>query len=367
MNLKLSAEQAEEMILTKLSHNFGVSQKDATDEHFYKAVVLVIKDLLTSEYSDFSHKAVQQGKKTVYYLCMEFLMGRSLKNNLYNLKLEETFSTALKHLGVKLDSVYEQEPDAGLGNGGLGRLAACFLDALASQSYPSMGYSLRYEYGIFSQKLIDGWQTEMPDFWLPGGGVWLQDHPEKAITVKFNGHVVEEWKDGFHKVDIVDSYNVVAIPYDLMVAGHDGKGVSRLRLWAAKSNAFDMQLFNDGDYLRAIEQNAMAESITKVLYPGDNHPEGKSLRLNQQYFLVSATIHDIINRHLRNYQTLDNLPDYVAIHLNDTHPVLAVPELMRILMDECGYEWDKAWDLTSRTIAYTNHTVMKEALECWEE
>ena len=367
MNLKLSAEQAEEMILTKLSHNFGVSQKDATDEHFYKAVVLVIKDLLTSEYSDFTHKAVQQGKKTVYYLCMEFLMGRSLKNNLCNLKLEETFSTALKHLGVKLDSVYEQEPDAGLGNGGLGRLAACFLDALASQSYPSMGYSLRYEYGIFSQKLIDGWQTEMPDFWLPGGGVWLQDHPEKAITVKFNGHVVEEWKDGFHKVDIVDSYNVVAIPYDLMVAGYDGKGVSRLRLWAAKSNAFDMQLFNDGDYLRAIEQNAMAESITKVLYPGDNHPEGKSLRLNQQYFLVSATIHDIINRHLRNYQTLDNLPDYVAIHLNDTHPVLAVPELMRILMDECGYEWDKAWDLTSRTIAYTNHTVMKEALECWEE
>ncbi len=367
MNYNLTAKQAEELILKKLSHNFGVSQKDATDEHFYKAVVLVIKDLLTAGYSEFSHKAVQQGKKTVYYLCMEFLMGRSLKNNLYNLKLEETFNTALKNLGVKLDSVYEQEPDAGLGNGGLGRLAACFLDALASQSYPSMGYSLRYEYGIFSQKLIDGWQTEMPDFWLPGGGVWLQDHPEKAITIKFNGKVIEEWKDGLHNVDIVDSYNVVAVPYDLMVAGHDGKGVSRLRLWAAKSNDFDMQLFNDGDYLRAIEQNAMAESITKVLYPGDNHPEGKSLRLNQQYFLVSATIQDIINRHLRNYQTLDNLPDMVTIHLNDTHPVLAVPELMRILMDECGYEWDKAWDLTSRTIAYTNHTVMKEALECWEE
>lgn len=230
-----------------------------------------------------------------------------------------------------------------------------------------MGYSLRYEYGIFSQKLIDGWQTEMPDFWLPGGSVWLQDHPEKAITIKFNGRVVDEWKDGLHKVDIVDSYDVVAIPYDMMVAGNDGKGVSRLRLWAAKSNDFDMQLFNDGAYLRAIEQNAMAESITKVLYPGDNHPEGKSLRLNQQYFLVSATIQDIINRHLRNYNTLDNLPELVTIHLNDTHPVLAVPELMRILMDECGYEWDRAWDIVSRTIAYTNHTVMKEALECWEE
>ena len=367
MDYKLTPKQAEELILTKLSHNFGVSQKDATDEHYYKAVVLVVKDLLTSGYTEFSHKAVQQGKKTVYYLCMEFLMGRSLKNNLSNLGLEGTINTALKNLGVKLDNIYEQEPDAGLGNGGLGRLAACFLDALASQAYPSMGYSLRYEYGIFSQKLIDGWQTEMPDFWLPGGSVWLQDHPEKAITIKFNGRVVDEWKDGLHKVDIVDSYDVVAIPYDMMVAGNDGKGVSRLRLWAAKSNDFDMQLFNDGAYLRAIEQNAMAESITKVLYPGDNHPEGKSLRLNQQYFLVSATIQDIINRHLRNYHTLDNLPELVTIHLNDTHPVLAVPELMRILMDECGYEWDRAWDIVSRTIAYTNHTVMKEALECWEE
>lgn len=367
MNYKLTPQQAEELILTKLSHNFGVSQNDATDEHFYKAVVLVIKDLLATGYTEFSRKAVEQNKKTVYYLCMEFLMGRSLKNNLFNLGLEGTFATALKNMGVKLDNVYEQEPDAGLGNGGLGRLAACFLDALASQAYPSMGYSLRYEYGIFSQKLIDGWQTEMPDFWLPGGSVWLQDHPEKALTIKFNGKVVEEWKDGLHKVDIVDSYNVVAIPYDIMVAGNDGKGISRLRLWAAKSNDFDMQLFNDGDYLRAIEQNAMAESITKVLYPGDNHPEGKSLRLNQQYFLVSATIQDIINRHLRNYHTLDNLPDLVTIHLNDTHPVLAVPELMRILMDECGYGWDRAWDIVSRTIAYTNHTVMKEALECWDE
>lgn len=367
MDYKLTPKQAEELILTKLSHNFGVSKKDATDEHYYKAVVLVVKDLLTSGYAEFSNKAVEQKKKTVYYLCMEFLMGRSLKNNLSNLGLEGAISTALKNLGVKLENVYEQEPDAGLGNGGLGRLAACFLDALASQAYPSMGYSLRYEYGIFSQKLIDGWQTEMPDFWLPGGSVWLQDHPEKAITIKFNGRVVDEWKDGLHKVDIVDSYNVVAIPYDMMVAGNDGKGVSRLRLWAAKSNNFDMQLFNDGDYLRAIEQNAMAESITKVLYPGDNHPEGKSLRLNQQYFLVSATIQDIINRHLRNYHTLDNLPELVTIHLNDTHPVLAVPELMRILMDDCGYEWDRAWDIVSRTIAYTNHTVMKEALECWEE
>lgn len=367
MDYKLTVKQAQDLIITKLRHNFGVSKKDATDEHFYKAVVLVIKDLLTTGYSEFSHKAVEQGKKTVYYLCMEFLMGRSLKNCLFNLGLENTFSTALKNMGAKLDKIYEQEPDAGLGNGGLGRLAACFLDALATQQYPSMGYSLRYEYGIFSQKLIDGWQTEMPDFWLPGGSVWLQDHPEKALTIKFNGRVIEEWKDGLHRVDIVDSYNVVAIPYDIMIAGHDGKGVSRLRLWAAKSNDFDMKSFNDGDYMRAIEQDAMAESITKVLYPGDNHPEGKSLRLNQQYFLVSATMQDIINRHLRNYQTLDNLPTMVTIHLNDTHPVLAVPELMRILMDDCGYDWDRTWDIVTHTIAYTNHTVMKEALECWEE
>ena len=363
----LTAKQIVEKINQKLIDVFHVTPEEATNEHYYKAITLICRDLMSSDYTDFTAQANKEGKKTVYYLCMEFLMGRSLKNNLSNLGLEENVQSALKEYGVSLEKVYDMEPDAGLGNGGLGRLAACFLDGLASQGYPAMGYSLRYEYGIFNQKLIDGWQTELPDFWLPGGSVWLHAHPEKAVEISFNGTMIEDWIDGNHKVEMVNDTKVLAVPYDMLVAGADGKGVSRLRLWAADSKDFNMQLFNDGEYLRAVEQKAMAESITKVLYPGDNHTEGKSLRLNQQYFLVSATVQDIIKRHLRVYKTLDNLPDKVAIHLNDTHPVLAVPELMRILLDECGYRWDDAWNIVNRTIAYTNHTVMKEALECWSE
>lgn len=364
---KFTVKETVEKIRQTLETVFHVTPEEATDEHYYKAVTLICRSMMHDDYTDFTNQANNEGKKTVYYLCMEFLMGRSLKNNLSNMGFEETVESALKEYGVNIDKVYDMEPDAGLGNGGLGRLAACFLDGLASQGYPAMGYSLRYEYGIFNQKLVDGWQTELPDFWLPGGSVWLHAHPEKAVEISFNGNMIEDWIDGNHKVEMVNDTKVLAIPYDMLVAGADGKGVSRLRLWAADSKDFDMQLFNDGEYLRAVEQKAMAESITKVLYPGDNHTEGKSLRLNQQYFLVSATIQDIIKRHLRVYKTLDNLADKVAIHMNDTHPVLAVPELMRILLDECGYRWDDAWSIVSRTIAYTNHTVMKEALECWSE
>lgn len=354
------------MIVSKLSHNFGVIPTEATDEHYYKAIALILRDMMSHEYAAFTNAAESQNKKTVYYLCMEFLMGRSLKNTLYNLGLTDVMTKALQGLNIKIENIYEQEPDAGLGNGGLGRLAACFLDGLATQDYPAMGYSLRYEFGIFRQKLVDGWQTELPDRWLPGGQVWLQSHPEKSVKVLFDGRIEENWTDGYHSVNHVDATAIEAVPYDMMVAGYGGKGVSRLRLWAAKSNDFDMKLFNGGEYIRAMEQNAMAEVITKVLYPEDNHAEGKSLRLNQQYFLVSATIQDIVRRHLRIYGTLDNFPELVAIHLNDTHPVLAIPELMRILLDECGYSWDSAWDIVTRSIAYTNHTVMAEALECWQ-
>lgn len=365
MNYNLTVKEISDKIGAKLSHNFGVSPEEATYEHFYKASVLVCRDLMSEGYKEFTNKANEQGKKQVYYLCMEFLMGRSLKNNIFNLGLEDTLKKALDGYGISLDKVYEQEPDAGLGNGGLGRLAACFLDGLASQAYPSMGYSLRYEYGIFSQKLIDGWQTELPDFWLPGGGVWLHAHPEKAVEVSFNGKVKEFWIGGNHSVEIEGATKIIAIPYDMMVSGYSGKGISRLRLWAAESKSFDMDAFNGGDYVRAMEQKAMSEAITKVLYPGDNHPEGKSLRLTQQYFLVSATVQDIVNRHLRVYKTMENFAEKVTLHLNDTHPVLAIPELMRILLDECGYSWDKAWDIVTNSVAYTNHTVMKEALECW--
>ena len=367
MNYKLSPSEIRKLIIAKLSHNFGVDPAEASDEHYYKAVVVIVRDLLSQGRKEFINKAEKQNRKQIYYLCMEFLMGRSLKNNLYNLGLENTVKSALLSMGIKLENIYEQEPDAGLGNGGLGRLAACFLDGLATCGYPAMGYCLRYEYGIFSQKLIDGWQTELPDFWLPGGSVWLQCHAEKSITVLFNGELKESWDGNYHSVELINATKVTAVPYDMMVAGKNGKGVSRLRLWAAESPEFDMKLFNDGDYMRAMEQNAMAEVITKVLYPEDNHSEGKSLRLSQQYFLVSATVQDIIHRHLRTYGTLDNLPDLVAIHLNDTHPVLAISELMRIILDECGYDWDEAWDLVTRTVAYTNHTVMAEALECWSQ
>ncbi len=366
MKKTLTPSEARDMIVSKLSHNFGVIPTEATDEHYYKAIALILRDMMSHEYAAFTNAAESQNKKTVYYLCMEFLMGRSLKNTLYNLGLTDVMTKALQGLNIKIENIYEQEPDAGLGNGGLGRLAACFLDGLATQDYPAMGYSLRYEFGIFRQKLVDGWQTELPDRWLPGGQVWLQSHPEKSVKVLFDGRIEENWADGYHSVNHVDATAIEAVPYDMMVAGYGGKGVSRLRLWAAKSNDFDMKLFNGGEYIRAMEQNAMAEVITKVLYPEDNHAEGKSLRLNQQYFLVSATIQDIVRRHLRIYGTLDNFPKLVAIHLNDTHPVLAIPELMRILLDECGYSWDSAWDIVTRSIAYTNHTVMAEALECWQ-
>mgnify|MGYP000881947757 FL=1 len=363
---KMTVSQAKKAISDKLSHFFGVDTKTATDEQYYKAVAMIIRDRLSQMNSDFRHEAKGQDSKEIYYLCMEFLMGRSLKNNLYNLDLTETFKKALESFDVSLDKLYEKEPDAGLGNGGLGRLAACYLDGLATNGFQSMGYSIRYEAGIFKQKLVDGWQTELPDFWLPGGEVWLVPREERSIEVKFEGWVDESWDGDFHHVNYKDCNTVTAVPYDMYVSGK-GKGVSRLRLWAASKPELDMGLFNSGSYIKAMEQSAMAEAISKVLYPADNTPEGKSLRLRQQYFLVSASIQDIIQRHLTRYGTLDNLPDKVAIHINDTHPTMAIPELMRIMLDECGYDWDTAWSLVTRTVAYTNHTVMKEALECWSE
>lgn len=366
MKNSISTSQAKKLITDKLSHFFGVSPTDATDEQFYKAVSMIVRDRLSEQNSDFRQTANNQDSKQIYYLCMEFLMGRSLKNNLYNLGLTSVFNDALSSMGVKLDNLYELEPDAGLGNGGLGRLAACYLDGLATTGFQSMGYSLRYEAGIFKQKLIDGWQTELPDFWLPGGEVWLVPREERSCKVYFEGYIEDSWDGDFHHVTHKDANIVEAVPYDMYVSGK-GEGVSRLRLWASKKPELDMTLFNEGSYMKAMEQSAMAEAITKVLYPADNSPEGKSLRLRQQYFLVSASIQDIIQRHLTKYGTLDNLPDKVAIHINDTHPTMAIPELMRIMLDECGYSWDDAWSLVTRTVAYTNHTVMKEALECWSE
>ena len=356
------------LLKSKLMHNFGVSVENASDEIYYKATVMALCDIMTKIRTDFESRADEQGKKQVCYMCMEFLLGRSLKNTLYNLGLEKTFNSVLKDCGVKLDNLYELEPDAGLGNGGLGRLAACIMDGLASGEFAAMGYSIMYEFGIFRQKLVDGWQTEMPDFWLPGGEVWFEARPELSTEVFFGGKLNEWWDEsGFHHVETTDADKVLAVPHDMMIAGKDGNAVSVLRLWKATAPGFDMHLFNEGEYLKAVEQNAMAETISKVLYPADNHQEGKSLRLRQQYFLVSASVQDICRRHLTKHGTLDNLSDMITIHINDTHPTLCIPELMRIMLDECGYSWDKAWEIVTKTVAYTNHTVMKEALECWKE
>lgn len=367
MNYSLTKKQAKDLISGKLSHYFGVSPHEATDEQYYKAVALIVRELMHEGVREFRAEANEADSKKIYYLSMEFLMGRSLKNNLHNLNLTDVMAGALKDFGVKLDKLYDCEPDAGLGNGGLGRLAACYLDGLATQGYYGMGYSILYECGIFKQKIIDGWQTELPDFWLPGGEAWLAPKEKDTFTVRFGGEVIDRWDDHYHSVEYKNTSDILAVPYDMFVSGKDGKGISILRLWKSKAPSLDMRLFDQGQYMKAVEQQAMAEVISKVLYPSDNHPEGKSLRLKQQYFLVSASIQDIVSRHLRHFRSVDNLAEKNAIHINDTHPTLSIPELMRILLDECGYGWDDAWNIVTKTVAYTNHTVMKEALECWSE
>ncbi len=367
MKYSLTKAQAKELIEAKLSHFYGVSTHEATDEQYYKAVSLIVKELMHDGSREFKKTALEKGAKKIYYLSMEFLMGRSLKNTLYNLNLTSTFEKALKDFGIKLEKLYEQEPDAGLGNGGLGRLAACYLDGLATQGYQGMGYSILYEYGIFKQKLVDGWQTELPDFWLPGGEVWLLKREKDQVEVQFGGYIEDSWDNQYHTVVSKDYTSITAVPYDMFVSGKDGKAISILRLWKSEAPGLDMSLFDQGQYMRAMERTAMAEVISKVLYPSDNHPEGKSLRLKQQYFLVSASVQDIVRRHLRDYETMDNFAEKNAIHINDTHPTISILELMRILLDECGYGWDDSWNTVTKAVAYTNHTVMKEALECWSE
>ena len=361
-------KEVQQLIAGKLSRYFGVTPKEASVDQVYKAVVMSVRDILLEKRQQF-HKVTKSKKgKRVYYLCMEFLLGRSLKNNIYNLGLGEAYATALKNFGLTLEDLYEQEPDAGLGNGGLGRLAACFMDALATGNYPAMGYSIRYDYGLFKQKIVDGWQTELPDVWLPGGEVWLTQRSDKSCIVKFDGWVHEEWSENGLKVTYGGYKEVEAIAYDMMISGKDSDAVSVLRLWRARNiSKFDMKLFSQGDYIRSMQAENEAEVISKVLYPADDHYEGKSLRLKQQYFLVSASLQNIINDHKHRYGPLSLLPQQVAIHINDTHPALAIPELMRLLMDENGFTWDDAWNIVTATFAYTNHTVMAEALETWQE
>lgn len=357
-------DELKQAIVKKLSEKFDVSPESASYQQFYEALASIIVPVLVEKRRNYTNKVHSAGQKQVYYISMEFLMGRSMKSNLFNLGLTDVAEKALKDFGVKLDNLYSCEPDAGLGNGGLGRLAACYLDGLATDGYPATGYSILYEYGIFRQKIEEGWQQEMPDNWLPGGSVWLVPHREQQIEIHFDGHLREYWDQQYHHVTHDDYTTVMAVPYDMFVPGYNSETVSKLRLWQAVSASFDMFKFNDGVYE---SQDVFANAISKVLYPNDNHLNGQSLRLRQQYFMCAASVGDIVNHHMATYGTLDNLADKVAIQINDTHPTLAIPELMRILLDDCGYPWDKAWDIVSRTFAYTNHTVMAEALEKWDQ
>ena len=362
----INKEDFEERLRQELQNEANVTPIDASDNQIYKALSAVVVGLLREKRRKFSNQVHSAGKKEIYYLSMEFLMGRSLKTSLYNLEINDMVTDILKKWDVNIDRIYDYEPDAGLGNGGLGRLAACYLDGLATDGYPAMGYSICYEYGIFKQKIEDGWQTELPDNWLPGGESWLVPKTDKSIEVHFDGELQEYWDQQYHHVSYKNYSTVVAVPYDMYVPGYDSDGVSVLRLWKAKAPSFDMAMFNQGDYAKALSQNTVAQAISKVLYPNDNHLEGKSLRYRQQYFMCAASIGDIVNRHMSVYGTLDNLHEKVAIHINDTHPTLAIPELMRVLLDDCGYSWDKSWYIVTNTFAYTNHTVMAEALEKWD-
>lgn len=360
-------ESLKEELKKVLDINYMVSPESASEKQIYDALSSIVVRELVKKRHDYTTKVHSEGRKQVYYISMEFLMGRSLKTSLYNLGLVEAASGALKDMGVSLSSIYEQEPDAGLGNGGLGRLAACYLDGLATDGYPATGYSILYEYGIFCQKLENGWQVEEPDNWLPGGSVWLVERPEAQIEVHFDGEIKEYWDSQYHHVTLNNYTTVLAVPYDMFVSGYNSRAVSKLRLWKAVAPAisFDMNEFNNGQFAKAVGQSILAQSISKVLYPGDSNQQGKILRLRQQYFMCAASVGDIVNHHMATYGTLDNFADKVAVQINDTHPTLAIPELMRILLDDCGYIWDKAWDIVTKTFAYTNHTVMAEALEKW--
>ena len=363
--MKYTKREFEKLLKDKLMSECNVTIDAASADHIYRCLAMITRQIMSDRQKQYQSKVLGEGKKQVYYLCMEFLMGRSLRTSLFNLGLNEVAESVLADADVKIDTIYEQEPDAGLGNGGLGRLAACYLDGMATDGIPGTGYSILYEYGIFKQKIVDGWQQETADNWLPGGQVWIKSHPDQAQEIRFDGQAIETWEGGFHHVKYENYNSVIAVPNDMYVAGYGSNGVSKLRLWQAKAPSFDMSSFNAGNYNTAISQSASAELISKILYPNDNHTEGKILRLRQQYFFSAASIADILQNHLNQYGTLDNLPDKVAIQLNDTHPTVAIPEMMRILLDECSYEWDAAFDICRKVFAYTNHTVMSEALEKW--
>ena len=363
---KITANDFKNKVQKYMEVNFGTDLKNGSKRQVYQAVLGATNEILAEKRYKFNKKLDETEAKQVYYMSMEFLVGTSLRNNLWNLGIEGDVRKMLADNGYDADELYEMEPDAGLGNGGLGRLASCYMDSLTSLGYPATGFSIRYEFGIFKQVIVDGWQMEFPDDWIDMGGNWLIPRNDEAVEVRFFGEVNENWTDAGLTTEHVNYVPITATPYDLLISGYDTDAVNTLRLWGATSkHGFDMDLFAQGDHGRASEKEAIASSISKVLYPADDNYNGKSLRVKQQYFFVSASLQQITKKHYAKYGTFDNLADKVIIHINDTHPSLCVPELMRILMDDYGYLWDKAWNICCKTLAYTNHTVMSEALEKW--
>lgn len=368
---KLTAKQEslKNEIIGKVNRHFGKVMEEATPQMIYAACALTVRDQIMEKWAKSHREVKKEGSKKLYYLSFEFLMGRLLCTNVLNLMQTADYEAVLNDLGYTLQDVAELENDAGLGNGGLGRLAACFIDSLTTLDLPAYGCTLRYEYGLFRQKIVDGYQTELPDTWLEHGNAWEVARPEEAVKVSFGGEVNTYWENGKMKISYSNERTVLAVPYDVPLCGYDSNIINKLRLWGAQSSSdFNMHAFNAGDYSRAIEEKELASVISKVLYPEDNHTEGKELRLKQQYFLVSATLQWILKEfESRNGSNWSLLPEKIVIHINDTHPTMAIPELMRILMDEKDLGWDEAWDIVTHVFAYTNHTVMSEALEKWPQ
>ena len=361
-------ETLKEAIVQKLRLNYGCTEKQATDGEMMKACAMVLRDIMAERGVQTRENTAHEEKRKVHYLSLEFLMGRSLMKNAFNLELLDALNAAIDDLGFKAADIFEMEPDAGLGNGGLGRLAACYLDSMTTLEIPAAGYSICYELGIFKQKIVEGQQVELPDDWMQLGDAWLLPKLQEAEEVRFGGKVRTRWDNNHLMVVHEDYTRVLAIPCDMEIAGYDTDHVNTLRLWQARSpKPIDMKLFSEGQYLHAAEERAMADAISQVLYPEDNHYEGKSLRLKQQYFFVSATVQSITRKHIQQYGTLRNFHEKNVIQINDTHPALVIPELMRILMDDAGFDWDTAWNITKNSVAYTNHTVLAEALERWPQ
>lgn len=366
-NVMTNPEAMERRLRDYLVHIVGRDPNYATERDWYYALSYLIRGIMGERLMATSHRQHQADAKRVYYLSMEYLIGRRLQKSLLDLQLEDVARKALSSIGVDLKEVIECESDAALGNGGLGRLAACFMDSLATHDYPGFGYGIRYEFGLFNQRIENGQQVEQPENWLRYGNPWEFERPNVIYLVRFNGRIVcFKAADGREQCQWVDTDDVIAMAYDVPISGFSSKTVTNLRLWSARSTReFDLRDFNEGNYIEAVREKTLSENLSKVLYPNDATEQGQELRLKQEYFFVSASIQDILSRFMKHHGDLEQLPKMIAIQLNDTHPALAVPELMRILIDERSFDWDKAWEITNKVFSYTNHTLLPEAMETW--